>query len=117
MAITYVEIEDRYQIQTQNENITVEVTIGDAGVGAYVIFLDKVLKASNTIANLGKASEVIGKRTIISATVPDVLDETNWTSITVFVKEGNLSKTYGPYSKQVSNNLDTVCFIIQIINQ
>ncbi|HEY8936482.1 MAG TPA: hypothetical protein VIM65_14730 [Cyclobacteriaceae bacterium] len=117
MAITYVEIEDRYQTQTQSENVTVEVTIGDAGVGAYIIFLDKVLKAANTTANLGKASEVIGKRTIISATIPDTLDETNWTSVTVYIKEGSQSKTYGPYSKHVSNNLDTVNFIIQIINQ
>jgi hypothetical protein len=116
MAITYVEIEDRYKPKTTDQNISVSVIIGDAGVGAYLIFLDKKLKGANKPANLGKSAAVLRKRTIISATVPDVLDETNWTSITIWVEEGNKRTIYGPYSKEVPNNLDTVCFLIKILN-
>ena len=117
MPITYVEIEDCYKPKTTSEEISVEVIIGNAGVGGYLIFLDRKLKAANKIAKLGKAKAVLGKRTIISATVPDVLDETNWTSLTVVVREGNSKTTYGPYSKEVANHLDTVSFTIQLVNQ
>jgi hypothetical protein len=116
MALTYVEIEDRYKCITQTQPLITEVIIGDAQNGAYLIFLDQELKGINKTANLGNASNVKNKRTIISATVVDTLDETNWVSITVNIKEGSNTTVYGPYSKEASNNLDTVCFIIKILN-
>jgi hypothetical protein len=116
MAISNVEIEDRYKAKTTTEDIVVSVTIGNGGSGGYLIFLDRKLKGSNKPAKLGKWGSVINKWTIVSATVPDVLDETNWTSITVFVEEGKYKTQYGPYSKEVAEHLDTVCFLIKIFN-
>ncbi len=116
MAVTFVEIEDRYQPKTKTLPIEAHVTIGDGQNGAYLIFLDQQLKGNNDMAVLGNAAAVKGKRTIVSATVVDTMDETNWTSLTVTIKEGNNETVYGPYSKEVAENLDTVCFIVKILN-
>lgn len=116
MSTTYVEIEDKYQPIPEGGNIEVTVNLGDGQPGAYLIFLNQDLKGANVPAKIGTSTEVLGKRTIVSATITDVLDETNWTSVTVNVKQGTSVKTYGPYSKQVPKNLDTVCYIIKISN-
>jgi hypothetical protein len=116
MAITYVEIEDRYKPKTTDQVIEVSVQIGDGQTGAYLIFLDRKLKGANKTAKIGNAAAVIGKRTIVSVTAVDELEETNWTSVTVTIKEGNQETRYGPYSKEASQNLDTICFIIKISN-
>lgn len=116
MATSYVEIEDKYKPKTANEQISISVEVGDAQNGAYVIFLGTKLKGSNTTASMGTQSDVLGKNSIISATVVDVMEETNWTSVTVKIKEGSNEQVYGPYSKEVATHLDTVCFIIKILN-
>jgi hypothetical protein len=116
MAVTFVEIEDRYQPKTKTLPIEAQVVIGDGQHGAYLIFLDQELKGNNDTAVLGNAAAVKDKRTVVSATVVDTLEETNWTSITVTIKEGENKTVYGPYSKEVAENMDTVCFIIKILN-
>jgi hypothetical protein len=116
MAVTFVEIEDRYQPKTKTLPLEAQVVIGDGQHGAYLIFLDQELKGNNASAVLGNATAVKDKRTIVSATVVDTLEETNWTSITVIIKEGENETVYGPYSKEVAENMDTVCFIIKILN-
>lgn len=116
MSTTYLEIEDKYTPSNDNNDIIVSVNIGDGQSGAYLVFLNQTLKGANAEANIGKRNDVIDKRTIISATVTDVLEETNWTSVTVTITQGANKKVYGPYSKQVAQNLDTVCYIIKISN-
>lgn len=116
MSTTYLEIEDKYQPIPEGGNIEVIVNLGDGQPGAYLIFLDQDLKAANVPAIIGTPTEALGKRTIISATITDVLDETNWTSVTVNVKQGTSVKTFGPYYKRVPKDLDTVCYIIKISN-
>ena len=116
MALVYVELEDRYKPKNPDNEITVSAKIGDVGdiAGAYIIFQDLSLKAVNQPAQLGKASSLIGKDVLISVTIPDVLEETNWTSVTIFVDEGGNRTTYGPYPKKLPNDLDTACYIIKI---
>lgn len=113
---TYLEIEDQYTPIAGNTNIEVSVKIGDGQQGGYLIFLEQILKGANQPAIIGTPASVAGKRTIISATVTDVLDETNWTSVTVTVKQGDVVRVYGPYSKQVAANFDTVNYMIKITN-
>ncbi len=113
---TYLEIEDRYVPTSENTDIEVSIAIGDGQKGAYLIFLDQVLKGANKKAIMGKPADVLNKTTVISATVTDVLDETNWTSVTITVSQGATTKVYGPYSKQVAANFDTVVYIIKISN-
>ncbi len=115
MANTYVDIEDKYDLKTATENVTVSALIGNAQPGAYSIFLDSELKSQNSPALLGSANLIKGKTIIISCIVQDTRTETNWTSLTVGITEGNSDqKSYGPYSKQVSKDLDTVTYTIKI---
>ena len=117
MAIINVEIEDKYYPKTTTENITVFAEFGNGQPGGgYVIFLDQDLKSSNSIASMGTASDVSNKWTIVSATIIDKLEETNWTSVTITVTEGNSKTLYGPYSKLVPKHLDTVSYLIKILN-
>jgi hypothetical protein len=119
MSNVYFEIEEKYKLKTTNETVKVSVRIGDAGDGAggYLIFLDLALKGANKTATMGKASAIAGKWTIVSATIPDVLEETNWVSVTVFVHEGDSKKKYGPYPRQLPNHKDIANFLIKIENQ
>ncbi len=111
MAITYVEIEDRYYVQpSDTEPVSVNVIIGDGQTGGYLIFLDKKFITANKAGNLKAANKLAGKRCLVSVTVVDQRDETNWTSITVEVKKGDQSKVFGPYSKEASAHLDTICY-------
>lgn len=115
MGMVNVEIEDRYFVQpTDTDNIIVNVIIGDGQTGGYLIFLDRKLAAANKSANLKTANKLAGKKCLISATVVDQLGETNWTSITVEIVNGNLSKMFGPYSKEVPEHLDSVGYTINI---
>lgn len=118
MAVKHVDLDDCYTPKTTTEDIVVDVTVGDAQSGAYVIFLGTKLIKANKPANLGKSAKVKGKTTTISATIVDVLEETNWTSITVSVKEGEGNETtYGPYKTQAENHLDTVIYTLKLVNQ
>jgi|GEM_PF-1074637 len=115
MAITYVEIEDRYFVNpTDNNDIIVNLIIGDGQIGGYMIFLDKKFKSTNKAANLKAANALAGKKCLISAAIIDTLDETNWTSVTVKIENGNDTKIYGPYSKEAAAHLDTICYTISI---
>jgi hypothetical protein len=119
MANLYFEIEEKYKLKTDNETVKVEVKIGDAGggAGAYLIFLGRTLKGANKTATMGNPSAIAGKWMIVSATIPDVLEETNWVSVTVFVHEGDSKKKYGPYPRLLPNHLDIANFFIKIENQ
>ncbi len=118
MATTYVDIQDRYFIKTDNTNdITINVIIGDGQTGAYVIFEDKKLKAANKSANLKTANKLVGKRCLVAATIVDMMNATNWTSVTVEVQDGNKKQTYGPYSKEAPIQLDTIGYTISIYFQ
>jgi hypothetical protein len=115
MAITYVQIDDRYKPKTNTENIRVLVQIGDGQPGGYLIFLNQSLMGTNQEVSIGKAVDVLGKRILVSATVVDQLEETNWTSATVIIQEGAERTVYGPYSKEAEKHLDTICYIIKIL--
>jgi len=117
MAVKFIDLNDSYKIKTATEDIIVDVQIGDGQVGAYSIFLGQKFISANTPANLDKKANVKGKSTIVSVTVADVLEETNWTSMTVFVKEDESKTTYGPYKALAENHLDTVIFSLKLINE
>ncbi|HEX8517226.1 MAG TPA: hypothetical protein VF868_13600 [Bacteroidia bacterium] len=114
MATTYVEIDETYTPHTSDQQISVVAQIGDGQIGDYSVFLDRALKKKDT--PIGKKSEILNKRIIVSATVVDVMNETNWTSLTIKIKEGAKEKTYGPYSREAANHLDTVIYIVKILN-
>ncbi|MEQ8712330.1 MAG: hypothetical protein RIC80_04900 [Cyclobacteriaceae bacterium] len=114
MKTTYLDIEDRYELQTDNEEITADVIIGNAQAGSYTFFLDKESKGQDQETLIGKSGEIRGSKLIVSALVQDVRTETNWLSITLGITEKGSTNKYGPYSKKVDTDLDRVLYTIII---
>jgi len=115
MAIKYVDLDDYYEPVTTDQEIFVDVKYGDGQPGVHHVFLGKEHKGSNNKVKLGKKADVKGQRSLISATVHDILEETNWTSILVVVTEGTYKKEYGWYKSQAPNHLDTVIYNLNLI--
>ena len=116
MSIINVDLDGVYIPKTEDQDIRVAVQIGDGQTGAYVIFLGRELKGTNTEAILGTKANVAGKTTIVVATIIDTLEETNWTSITIQISEGIFIQMFGPYTKQVPENFDTVIYTLKIMH-
>ena len=117
MAVKHIDLDDCYNAKTEDKDIVVDVTIGDGQEGSYSIFFANQFIEANAPATIGKKDEVTGKRTTVSVTVVDELQETNWTSMTVWVQEGNHQTKYGPYSAQAENHLDTVIYTLKLWHQ
>ena len=116
MSVIYKDYNDSYTIQSSDQPINISVAIGDGQTGSYAIFLGKALMGTNTTTNIGTRATVAGQKATITTTVMDTLEETNWTSATITVTEGNggASKTFGPLSEQVPENQDTCIYTLQI---
>lgn len=117
MAVTYVDLSDRYIPSTTTNDIIISVAIGDGQQGAYVVFSGGTLVGVNEPANLGNKAAITGKDTVVSVTIVDELEETNWTSVTVTITEGTQITTLGPYKKQAENHLDTIIYTLKIVHQ
>lgn len=118
MAVKHVDLDDCYVPKSNDKEIVLDVEIGDGQDGSFAIFLGTSFLVANAPAKLGKKADVMGKSTIISATVVDVLQETNWTSMTVLVTEGNGKPTrFGPYKAQAETHLDTVIYTLKLVHQ
>lgn len=118
MAVKHVDLDDFYFPKTDDKDIIVNVEIGEGQEGSYAIFLGTDFIEANAPANLGKKADVITKKTTISVTIVDELEETNLTSITVLITEGPGRPTkFGPYKAQAENHLDTVIYTLKLAHQ
>ncbi len=117
MAVNHVDLDDCYIPKTNEQDIIVEVAIGDGQEGSYSVFLGKNLVKANAPANIGKKANLAGKKTTVSVTIVDELKHTNWTSITVFFSEGGETTQFGPYKMRAENHLDTIIYTLKLIHQ
>lgn len=117
MAVTFIDLKDTYTIRTKTKEIVVDVFIGDGQSGDFSVSLNKQLIDINKPATIGKQDDVKGKKTIVSVKVDDTLTETNQTSMTVIITEGASVTTYGPYSQEVAEHLDSVVYTLKLSNQ
>ncbi|MCW3093368.1 MAG: hypothetical protein JWP81_4437 [Ferruginibacter sp.] len=118
MAVKHVDLDDVYLPKTNNNDIIVDVTIGEGQNGAYVIFFETDFISANGPANIGKRANVVGKKTTISVVIVDELEETNLTSMTVMISEGDNNFTeIGPFKAQAENHLDTVIYTLKLTHQ
>jgi len=65
---------------------------------------------------MGKKADSAGKKTIVVVKLNDTLTETNHTSMTVTVTEGAAVTTYGPYTQEVPQHLDSVIYTLKLTN-
>jgi len=118
MAVKHIDLDDCYTPASEDQDIVLSVEIGDGQEGSYSIFLGSKLVKSNAPARLGRKADLMGKNTIISATIVDELRETNWTSITVSIMEGGGPPiVFGPYKAQAEHHLDTVIYSLKLLHR
>ncbi|MBS1616470.1 MAG: hypothetical protein JST06_10180 [Bacteroidetes bacterium] len=112
--ISYPPTEEQFLPVTDDTEIICTVFIGNGQSGSYTILLGDQLLGVNQPARLGKKAALIGKTTHVIAQVTDVLQETNWVSLTISMWEGASETRFRPYNIEVPNQNDEVEFIIQI---
>ena len=118
MAVKHIDLDDCYIPKTSDKEIVLDVQIGDGQTGSYAIFLGPEFLEANAPATLGKKKDLKGKKTTVSVTIVDELEETNWTSMIVFVTEGSDEPAkFGPYKVQAENHLDTVIYTLKLVHQ
>ena len=118
MAVKHVDLDDCYIPKTNDKEIVVDVEIGDGQAGSYSIFLGAEFIEANAPAKLGTKADIMGKKTTISVTIVDELQETNWTSMTVLLSEGAGKATkFGPYKIQAENHLDTILYTLKLVHE
>lgn len=115
MATTYYEAEDVFTLKSAENSIELNVKTGDGQGGGYLIFKDTELIASNKKVTIKEVDELINKWLTFVVVIKDKLEETNWTSVTVSIKEkGENPVLFGPFKREVQNHLDTVCYAVKI---
>jgi len=95
-----------------DEEVFVEVSIGDAQLGASVVLFDGRILAKGTVITdlrLGTAAEVRGKSLFVKSIVSDVNDRTNWTSVRYVLRRG-VGETPFHAQIQVPNEGDSVVY-------
>ena len=123
MSVINVNLEDNYKCKTDDQVITVSIGIGDGQGGSSTVFLgtDSIDSLDNPNPSdnleqfeLGTKTTVGDQKATIVTVVKDTLAETNWTSVTITLKEGKAVTTFGPYKKLAAENLDTVIYSLQL---
>ena len=115
MATIYYEAEDCYSVTDASFPLKISVKIGDGQGGAYLIFNGAELIGANAPGML-KLMAATDEWITISATIKDKLDETNWTSISIFFDDPSKHDPvkFGPYKREVPTHLDTVVYTIRL---
>lgn len=115
MATTKYEADEQFYAHQHCFPLKISVHIGDGQGGGFLIFNGTELIGVNAAANINSGQDA-SEWITITATIKDKLEETNWTSITVELKEANrpAPTIFGPYSRELSNHLDTIIYSIKI---
>ena len=114
MATVYVEVDEKYKISNHDAKISIDAKKYDGQGGAYSFFINENYLGSNKEKRVGIGKNLNDKTITISATIKDKLEETNWTSIKIFIKEDDDIKKEYEYSKEAEKHLDTVQYLIKI---
>ena len=115
MATQYEEKKETFLLQSDESKITIKVKIGNGQGGGFFIFREFERIAVNKSVTIEKGSDCIDQTFTIVAVIKDKLLETNRTSVLVTFKEdNNKSILFGPYTKEVINDFDTIIYTIKI---
>lgn len=81
----------QFQHAAGDEDLFLDVTVGEAQLGASVVLFDgRVVAKGESILDLrlGSGPEVRGKSLFVKSIVSDVNDRTNWTSVRYVLRSG-----------------------------
>jgi len=116
MAIKQIELNEIYTCKTTNGDISIQVNIGNASdeTASYSIFLGTHFLVANSNLIIGNKASIGSQKATISVTIPDVLEETNFASITVLIQENGNITNLGPYSIELEQQFDTAIFVLKL---
>ncbi len=114
MANLYVQENTSYRLKSFNDQVEVDVEIGDGQPGSYAFLYNAQPRGANEKTNLGRASDIAGGKLTVSAMITDERLETNWTSIQIVITEGSSQTRLGPYSREVANQGDKVFYTVDL---
>ncbi|MDF2382563.1 hypothetical protein JMG10_13855 [Nostoc ellipsosporum NOK] len=129
MPIHHIDQDALFVFQSSNDPVILWVEFGNGQPGSYVVHVDKTPIAARPIpvtgkkdrfpaVELGTVKQIGNKTILVAATVRDTSTKTNWTAVTIYLKEGNREPlVYGPYSYQVPKHLDTVIYTLTLIKK
>jgi hypothetical protein len=113
MGNTYYNEQEQYQLNSQDDTITIHVSTGNGMESTYKIYKNGSKIATNSTGNAGIASTCNGSEIKVIAVIDDTVSQTNWTNVKIDVKEGNQTKTYS-YQNDLPQNSDTAIYTILI---
>lgn len=107
--------EGTFAVADGSKDLILDIAIGDGQQDSAVsIFLGPASQGRALHTNLGRANDAKGKTLTIVVVIQDRMNETNWTSCTMVLTSGGQKITYGPFSKEAVNNLDTIIYTLKI---
>lgn len=114
MATIYHEAEEQFTLQKESNNLELQVTTGNGQGGGIVTFFENELltevNGKYEITNNSK----IGKWLTVIVAIKDKLTQTNWTNVTISLKEIGAQEQKYQYSRELANHLDTIVYTIKI---
>lgn len=114
MATIYHDAEEQFMLVNTNNDLEVKVSTGNGqGGGVIVFFENSLIQEKNNKYVLDNKSK-FDKWITIVVVIKDKLTQTNWTNVSIEVKESGLEGKSYKYSREVPNHLDTVIYTVKI---
>lgn len=98
-------------------NVTLDVVIGDAQIGASAVFVDNdIIHKGSTVQALvvGSGPKLINKTLVIRTIVTDINPNTNHASVTVVIRGGATGPREQTLQKELSSESGTAVFTVRV---
>jgi hypothetical protein len=114
MATIYHDAEEQFILVNGDNDIDIKVSTGNGQGGGVIVFFENTLiqEKNNKYAIDHKSK--FDKWITIVVVIKDKLTQTNWTNVTIDIKESGLEGKSYKYSREVPNHLDTVIYTVKI---
>lgn len=114
MATIYHEAEEQFKIENESNKLIIEVETGNGQGGGIIVFFDNNLlkEVNNKFAIVNEIK--VNKWITVVVVIKDKLTQTNWTNVSVNLKEEGLQNQIYKYSREVPNHLDTIIYTVKI---
>ena len=101
-------------LQNNANDLEIKVTTGNGQGGGVVLFFEnKLIQEKNNKYVIDNQSK-FDKWITVVVVVKDKLTQTNWTNVTIDIKEADFQGKSYKYSREVPNHLDTVIYTVKI---
>lgn len=115
MATIYHEAEELFILESEINKLEIKVVTGNGQGGGIVVFFENnLIQEINNKFTIDDNTSKFEKWITIAVVIKDKLTQTNWTNVTINLKESDLEEKVYRYSREVPNHLDTIIYTIKI---